>query len=507
MSEYHFKKWPFPEDATVALYWVTSPKINYWSGAKISKAYFQSEEGKVLPVEMQWGMIPELWIGRFFQNGVPAENEEVVGAIGTIDIDAIEAPQIMLAADAIPKWLYPLFQIRNLCVEYCVSFQYEGQRYMVPCVELTRAFYAGNSILANQLISSGGLDELIVMDSWNKDGRKVEFDFSEQYKAKATKNFARIFAMLYSVPELKQGWESTHVSYVKNSKICTSIPKIHGMGLTYCGIEQDGYTLITKIQQIQMPMPFDEVSYGPEALRASDGESKIKGHIPQKEFPDDVEIGDAEATAKLGQGVTLQAGEDRFVFLDEIHVFRKKGDVSSDSKPCCIKAGVENNSYSTNEQVGCGELPFANMDASKKVNIQSDPDFSLFCEALERLAQFNAVNLLDVDYGIVPWGKDVSYLEGGAAPRRYACAELLVAKKRWIIIELCLKDGYSLSTLFIRTDADKKELAKQMLGKLVDANGHWCKECFNRGITYRKLDHHKDRTARRWAELMYYKMH
>ena len=47
MSEYHFKKWPFPEDATVALYWVTSPKINYWSGAKISKAYFQSEEGKV----------------------------------------------------------------------------------------------------------------------------------------------------------------------------------------------------------------------------------------------------------------------------------------------------------------------------------------------------------------------------------------------------------------------------------------------------------------------------
>ena len=45
------------------------------------------------------------------------------------------------------------------------------------------------------------------------------------------------------------------------------------------------------------------------------------------------------------------------------------------------------------------------------------------------------------------------------------------------------------------------------LGKLVDANGHWCKECFNRGITYRKLDHHKDRTARRWAELMYYKMH
>ena len=49
MSEYHFKKWPFPEDATVALYWVTSPKINYWSGAKISKAYFQSEEGKVLP--------------------------------------------------------------------------------------------------------------------------------------------------------------------------------------------------------------------------------------------------------------------------------------------------------------------------------------------------------------------------------------------------------------------------------------------------------------------------
>ena len=58
MSEYHFEKWPFPEDASVALYWVTSPRVNRNSGTKISKAYFQSEDGKVLPVEVQWGLIP-----------------------------------------------------------------------------------------------------------------------------------------------------------------------------------------------------------------------------------------------------------------------------------------------------------------------------------------------------------------------------------------------------------------------------------------------------------------
>lgn len=506
MSKYHFKEWPFPEDAVATVYWVTSPVIIPGSGAKTNMVYFQLEaKEELFPVEEQWGMIPELWIGHRFMNGAPIEDKETVE--GVVDVDAIESPRIMSAAHAIPSKLYPLFKMRELCGEYCVSFGYKGQYYVVPCMELARAFYAKNSILAKQLISSGGLDELIVTESWNQDGRKVEFDFSNEHKAMAVERFAKLFAMLYAVPELKQGWEGTYVSYVKDCKICTSIPQIREMKLSYCGITHGGCTLITKLQQIQMPLPFDEVLYGPEILRASGKESSAKGHIPKKDLPDDVEVGEADATAKAGRAATLPVGLDSFEFLDEIHVCRKKGGSTSETRAHSIKAGEEKKPFSTGEQVGVGDLTPVNIDASTEVHIPSDPDFSLFCEALEQLAKYHTVKLIDVAYDLVPSGKGVSYLEGGMSPRRYACAELGVAKKRWIIIELCLKDGYSLSTLFIRTDKDKKALAKQMLGKLLNANGHWSKDCFGEGITHRVLDHRVGREAERWAELMYSKMH
>lgn len=75
----------------------------------------------------------------------------------------------------------------------------------------------------------------------------------------------------------------------------------------------------------------------------------------------------------------------------------------------------------------------------------------------------------------------------------------------WLIIELCNNDGYSISTLFTKCTGNKEELANKIIDKLMDSNGSWSQENFPKG-QYITLDHHKYRTAERWAELMYNKM-
>jgi hypothetical protein len=135
-----------------------------------------------------------------------------------------------------------------------------------------------------------------------------------------------------------------------------------------------------------------------------------------------------------------------------------------------------------------------------------DPCFVDFKAALEQLKTREDVELKDVFSNLLPGRKGISRLRGSESQRPYICAELVVSGKRWIILELCLTDGYSLSTLFIRSDSDKNELAKQMLGKLLDAHGHWSKRCFTTGEIHCMLDHRERRSPERWAQLMYDKM-
>lgn len=502
MSAYRFLNWPFLEDEVVSIYWITSPIAVPSTGAKQCIVYFQRMPGEEPePILAPWGMMPDLWIGRRFQNGMPVDVPEAAKETIDIQISRIKDPEIVRAATAIPTSLYSLFKKSDLCAEYCVRFWYDRKQYVVPCMELARAFYMENSLLSNQLLTEGGLENLIELSSWQVKGKNLEFDFSRLCHEHLSKHFASTVATLCGIAELRDGWKQTYTGYVRERKISTGIPSIPGLKLQCIGIEGNGATVLTEVELAPFSPPFDSIQYGPDQLKNTGKGKNSKGKFHTEKDPETVEIGDPSSAGKNGPATSISGGHRGMRFSGPITVTRRQSKSSDEGGIRPMEGKAVTSVFTPNDRTGKGTLPFLNIEPTTEEKIAWDPDFSDFCNALRYLTAFPTVSKVEVSYGILPGEKSFSYLHG-KSHRKFAFAEVVIASKTWVIIELCLKDGYSLSTLFIQHSGNAKELANQMIGKLLTANGHWSQDCFEPGLVCRTLDHHKGRTSRRWAELM-----
>jgi len=243
-----------------------------------------------------------------------------------------------------------------------------------------------------------------------------------------------------------------------------------------------------------------------------------KGRImlPQ-EGEGEVSIGDASVSAKSGAGRQIAGAHEGFLFHSTVTTTRKRDSriQPQGAKRIEISDG-ENTLYSFGEPVGGGSVPSVIL-VSKERNdsildgtspaIEVDPDFSLFCSAIEILRSSGMLQVQYVRFGNLPEGKAISLLGPPMnKPRRYAVAKVTTKRRQatWLIIELCLADGYSLSTLLVRVNQEQssKKLANRLIDNLFEANGHWVERCFPPGIIYRTLDHRKGRSADRLAELI-----
>ena len=89
MGKIRLEDWPFSEGKTATVYWVTSPQTNRETGARFCYAYFQQKSGEMpKSVPVPWGLMPELWIGRSFCNGVP--QQQAGGPLIKIQANRIE---------------------------------------------------------------------------------------------------------------------------------------------------------------------------------------------------------------------------------------------------------------------------------------------------------------------------------------------------------------------------------------------------------------------------------
>lgn len=189
-SDLQLASWPFPKEATCSVYWITSPQIDKTSGAKFCNVFFRAGNDPVPhPLAVPWGLMPELWIGRCFRNGSPLPQNEPAAI--TISANMIKNSLIDTAAAQLPRSLYPMFQIPQICREYCMGFQYKNVHYIIPCIELARSLFMWNSLLANQLISTEGLEDCLVLSSWELSGKDLAFDFSPLCRDSINESFAK----------------------------------------------------------------------------------------------------------------------------------------------------------------------------------------------------------------------------------------------------------------------------------------------------------------------------
>ena len=507
MNNFKMAGWPFDENEIVTLHWITSPeRVN--KTARIKVFFKVDRTDDLIPVEMAWGMLPELRIGSKFKGGKPLgmvpekANYEIVAS-------KVENQMILDAARCIPTTLFNLHKNYQLCSEKCVLFMYQKKQFVIPCMELVRAIYAHNTQLANQIISTGGIENLINTASWIVNGKTVSFDFLN-YSVGTNKALAQSIAILYGVEEFKNGFDSVYTNYTSNRKIAAEIPAVQKLRLDCCGIENERTVFLTTIKRVNTPCPFDEILYGPETIKKET--IKLPVYVPDPKTPEKPEIASADVSAKQGRASQIEIEGRGFETYYPVCVSRKKQEKTGTGNST-RRIGVPGpDTVSVNEQVGRGELPFASLTPSCEYEPEGEklvfPDkehFKCFQNALMILNKYHGFQVKSLSYDSLPSGKSISTLSNGDG-REYACAEISTDKNRWIIIELDLSDGLSISTVFIRNSENKKELVQRLLNKLMDANGHWAKSCFAGIDRYERLDHYNNRTPERWAELMYQKM-
>lgn len=495
-----FYNWPFREDEMVTLHWISSP-TTHRDGSKRCNVYFRTEAGDIMPVSTAWGALPLLKIGDTYVNRKPHGKSLPVNeiSISTAYAQNIEHGK---AGVLIPPYSYKI-EIPLLFDEQSCSFQFKGCTYYIPCMELARVFLASTSTLANQLLSSGGLEELIDLSSWQSDGHEATFDFRCETPG-ISRTLAQTFAAIYGNPELKNSWNLTHNQYVSRGLITTKLPKHAKIKLFYTEDNFGKKRFVYAVELLNIWPLIHEVYYGPETLVDS-GKSSEKGGVANRHVPsDDSELDLTGALAKKTP-FTTEVDSANSAFLARIKATRKTSKKHTTSHTKVIEQEDAEESFSVGDISGAGKKPFVSMEM-REVQIDTDPDFTSFCKAIEMLEKCPDVSITDILFADLPSGKRVSRLN--ISPRRirkYACVTLQKRDVTWLIIELCNKDGYSISTLFAKCTGNKEELVNKIIDKLMNSNGSWGQEYFPKH-QFKTLDHYKYRSTERWAELMYNKM-
>lgn len=524
MREIRLENWPFPDGKTATVYWITSPQTDRGTGARFCMAYFLRRDGeeelKPEPVPVPWGLMPELWIGRPFRDGSPLPEEP--GRPVLIRAHKIRDLRLDEAFKVIPQTLYSLFCKGALCREFCVTFMYNDIQYVMPCMEAARALYMRNSLLANRLLSSGGLEDCIVLSSWEESGGNLDFDLSPLCRGFLDADFVKIIASLYGTEQLRNGWKETYVRYQKDRMIRTEIPTAPGLILHCRQIVGRNKIFLPSVVKVELPMRFRDITYGPAADRIRKDDDRIGGGEPDCEererfLRESIQIGGAAEAAKSGDNVTNRS----FGCLDPVfsgpkvcvhhRTKTKTVGAAGGGKPgttvqTCRGEEDPEEVFTPNERTGRGTLPEVRLSPKKVQRVDPDADFPDFCRTLEQLSMYTDIKLEDVQFYRLPGEKPVCFLPDGGR-RNYAAARVTAGSQMWTILELCVKDGYSVSTLLVRGANEKNELAHRMMSTLVEENGHWTQSCFSCGMVYRTLDHYRGRRPERWAALLYSKMY
>lgn len=495
-----FRNWPFEEDEVVTLHWVLSPRINR-DGEKICEVYFRTGAGVIKSVTIGWGCFPMLRINQKYANGKHMK-EEVIAREITFSTSDIKKIKYRDAVDIIPKDLYPLKNPR-IFREKCCVFKYQGYTYYVPCIELARVILARNSVLANQLISTGGLEELIDIASWQYDGETATFNFREDSSGISPK-FAKTFAALYGMPQLYEDWQYTYFQYVHSKLIQTFLPSQITLKAFFTEVDGTKQRFIYEAEFAEIEDLIKKTVYGPAKLVHSGKRNKKKG-VVNRNLPSENSELDTSGTLARRTQFTTTGDSTGGNFLDRMEVERITMKDYSETGIKVIEQEAAEETFSVGDISNAGKTAAINLEMTD-IQIDSDPDFTSFCGAIDVLSQYPGISIKGISFEDLPQGKRVSVLNIPPKRRRkYACVLLQKGADIWVIIELCNKDGYSISTLFARCMENKEELVKRILDKLMISNGSWVQKHFPKQV-FRTLDHHESRSAARWALLMYNKM-
>ena len=195
---------PFPDLERVQLLWLQSPKRLERTEQVELKASFKAVGGFPKEMDMPWGALPMLRVGQVYQDGRPLDSD--VGQVFTVTVGDVEV-EMRRAREVVSAEHYRLYKQSNYD-ENCFVFPTVEEEFLVVSpLELTRACFAHNRILAESLLGSNSVQ--IFVNRHSTDGAELKLQFHQSLRRHdLTETFVRQIARLLYLPSFSNAWES-----------------------------------------------------------------------------------------------------------------------------------------------------------------------------------------------------------------------------------------------------------------------------------------------------------
>ena len=492
--------WKF-SDEEVTLYWLSSP-YNGEGGNRYITAYFKTAAG-VVPIRYSWGTLPFLYLGHAYKDGYLMDSNSYIDS-GVIKLNNKTSQELCKALDCIPKSLYSFKNCMPGGFENCIKIESGKKTIIIPCIEVLRSIYTPNVFLSNRLLSSSGLDDLIISEKIHDNS--IDIEFSEDYPTKhlGSEYLAQYIWLKYTLG-VSNIWKKTYTDWLATRKIVSEIPIFGNEQLVYKGISYGNTILALNIELRNLTFPFSEINYSHPKSHQYDF---VQNNSPDIKFvnkyadngdvltPKD-ESPKGDSTPAFGASLNLAK-----IYINPPNI-SKRNDCKKDTNKLTFKSiSKDIGIFTTQDWKGNGKA--RPIEASPKQDIEPTipvEGLGLFCKVIDIIRRYPLS--VELQFNYINGDNHFSILKDGSR-RKYALAKIRNQNGETInVIEIASSDNWEVSVLIFSDTVNNIELAKTLIKKLSAKFGHWDKKWFLefKKVKFSTIKHYK-RTPERWAELI-----
>ena len=520
MTDTKLSSWQFNLGEPVSLYWYSSPSRS-GRGKNFMTVYLKTKSGSFVEYECPWGNLPFLSLGSIYIDGQITGQRDAKIEPGYFDVKHVFSKEISTAYNLIPKSLYPLLDCsRDAGKENCVNITLDSGNHLIfPCITIIRNVLCPSVLLSNQILTSGGLDELCFDNERDELGHFFA-NFSGEYKPVGlTKKMISRVIWIMSNHNTNTAWQQCYVSYASRQKLSVSFPFSEDERIQYWGVRHGNTTLVLYFKASNIKYPYEEIIYTHPYMMESD---HTLDSVRTRFYPinklrenDPIILSDENDLSPAGSGQAEVYSDciDNISYTAVPRVTHNKERVPGGSIRRLPFEAERHGKFTTNPQRG-------NVNSrSVEVGSRSDDDLEIFDDyenvpvGLEHL--YSALSHIRRDYRIVSVLDSVQIFSGNSTfekvsetqPRSYIHLDLLSnIGSHMHVLEVSHIDTWSISTL-VFWGGDPNDVAKlieSLIGSLVHNSGHWNKDWFSNYPEwgFRTIKHMDNRTAQRWADLI-----
>lgn len=511
ITKLRFSGWPFPSFEEVVLYWLRSPRMTGTDKQWMMTAVFRRPSGELVDMDLPWGMLSSLRLGSIYQNGVVTTNERSLRQL-IISFSEDANYDIRRTGDVLPNHIYPLHTHANLS-EMCLRVRNNGYQIIVPTLEIIRAFFCPNKLMAESVLQPDGLSN-IVSTGLYEGQLTMKFDPRTPYHAVRPKYIVALIAKILFDEDWYESWKRVWHQRRGLDEVVVPLtcapPILQGTEWRVEGLVYDRTVLVKRIVSTSSisRLPFRTIQYSHPNSR--DTRNIVLGG--QERFVTRGKIDELTAVTTPNIPTTLTQPMMVPVKASEHKDASNLIIAEQGAKPTLRASEKGNKAINRQETVLVSPKEVSFFQEAGKGKVTSGEfhpltDFSQKHIPPSMLSFFQAINSMQLLYGLecsyfikdTPVDSPVALLAIGST-RVYGLVSVGLRDQCAYILEVDGSDGHSMSTLIFLDSMNSPKLsATTLLEKYVTVHGVWDRpgvEKFLRGMV--RWSRHREDT-RSWG--------